>query len=109
MSSLSISVYKSPDYAIRELGSLLVQNSLCPINPLVLTPNAWTFGKLSPEVWNGIAFHEVLWSLLFAKTLQTPTILNYITSTATFLMAADAPWRARPYMLRPYIGSANPS
>ena len=30
------------------------------------------------------------------------------------LMAADAPWRARPYMLRPfvlrtYLGSANPS
>ena len=39
--------------------------------PLVLTPNAWTFGKWSPEEWNGIAFHEVLWSLLFAKTRQT--------------------------------------
>ena len=38
--------------------------------PLVLTPNAWTFGKWSPEEWNGIAFHEVLWSLLFAKTRQ---------------------------------------
>ena len=41
------------------------------INPLVLTPNARTFGKWSPEEWNGIAFHEVLWSLLFAKTRQT--------------------------------------
>ena len=40
-------------------------------NPLVLSSNAWTFGKWSPEEWNGIAFHEVLWSLLFAKTRQT--------------------------------------
>ena len=40
-------------------------------NPLVLTLNAWTFGKWSPEEWNGIAFHEVLWSLLFAKTRQS--------------------------------------
>ena len=33
---------------------------------------------------------------------QTPTFLNYV-------MAADAPWRARPYILRTYLGSANPS
>ena len=84
------------------------------IIPLVLPTNAWTFGKRSPEEWNGIAFHEVLWSLLFAKTRPMPAILNYVTSTATFLVAADAPGRAWPYMLRPYmlrtyLGSANPS
>ena len=68
-----------------------------------------TFGKWSPEKWNGIAYHEVLWSLLFAKTRQTPMIPNYVTSTATFLMVADAPGRARPYTFRTIIGSANPS
>ena len=30
-------------------------------------------------------------------------------STATFLMAADAPGRAKADMLRTYLGSANPS
>ena len=33
---------------------------------------------------------------------QMPTFLNNV-------MAADAPWRARPYMLRTYLRSANPS
>ena len=50
---------------------LAYTRKMVPTNPLVLTPNAWTFGKWSPEEWNGIAFHEVLWSLLFAKTRQT--------------------------------------
>ena len=29
--------------------------------------------------------------------------------TSQVLMAADVPWRARPYMLRTFLGSANPS
>ena len=76
---------------------------------IFLLPNAWTFGKWSPEEWNGIVLHDDYWARFFAKTSPTPTILNYVTSTVTFLMAADVSGRAWPYTLRIYLGSANPS
>ena len=59
-------------------------------NPLVLTLNTWTFGKLSLEEWKRNHCSRVVWSLHFAKTYQMPTIPNHVTSTATFLMVADA-------------------
>ena len=53
----------------------------------------------------------MLWVVVPAFRQDPPVVhdLNYVTSTATFLMAADAPWRPRSYMLRTYLGSANTS
>ena len=62
-----------------------------------------THGHLESDHWrNETGYHcEVLWSLHFAKTRQTPTIHNYVTSTATFLMVADAPCTCLECILSP--------